>query len=151
MLNIRKLYVSERLENGMSKVTDYIKANLGLMLDGKAEQAEMFRSYAKDRKEKMERYMLEKESGIFYDYNFEKDCFSSVASCASLYPFAVGLSDDKEAAKKVLEKLELPYGLAACEYRGEETDYLQWDYPSMWPSNVYFAYVGVYRFLKEQT
>lgn len=112
---------------------------------GDGEQAEMFRSYAKDRKEKMERYMLDKESGIFYDYNFEKDCFSSVASCASLYPFAVGLSDDKEAAKKVLEKLELPYGLAACEYRGEDADYLQWDYPSMWPSNVYFAYVGVKR------
>ena len=107
------------------------------------EQSEVFLAYAKERKEKMESYMLDKESGIFYDYNFEKDCFSSVTSCASLYPFAVGISNDKEAAKKVLEKLELPYGLAACEYRGEDADYLQWDYPSMWPSNVYFAYVGL--------
>ena len=107
--------------------------------------ADVFRGFAKERKEKMEHYMLDKESGIFYDYNFEKDCFSSVTSCASLYPFAMGLSDDQEAAKKVLEKLELPYGIAACEYRGEDVEYLQWDYPSMWPSNVYFAYVGLKR------
>ena len=112
---------------------------------GDEERAEEFRSYANVRKEKMERYMLDKKSGIFYDYNFEKDYFSSVTSCASFYPFAVGLSDDKEAAKKVLEKLELPFGLAACEYRGEDANYLQWDYPSMWPSNVYFAYIGLKR------
>ena len=68
-----------------------------------------------------------------------------MVSCASFYPFAVGLSDNKEAAKAVLKRLELSYGLAACEYRGENAQYLQWDYPSMWPSNVYFAYVGLKR------
>lgn len=110
---------------------------------GSCQQSEEYSSYAKERRAKMEHYMLDKESGIFYDYNFEKDCFSSVTSCASFYPFAVGVSKDKEAAKKILKRLELPYGLAACEYRGEDADYLQWDYPSMWPSNVYFAYVGL--------
>lgn len=112
---------------------------------GDKQQSEVFRNYADERKRRMEQYMLDEKSGIFYDYNFEKDCFSSVTSCASLYPFAVGLSDDKAAAQKVLEKLELPYGIAACEYRGETADYLQWDYPSMWPSNIYFAYVGLKR------
>ena len=112
---------------------------------GEKEQSGVYSAYAEERKKKMEHYMHDRKSGIFYDYNFEKNSFSSVTSCASLYPFAVGLSDDKEAAKKILEKLELPYGLAACGYRGEDAEYLQWDYPSMWPSNVYFAYVGLKR------
>ncbi|MBQ8405293.1 MAG: hypothetical protein IJX09_01455 [Clostridia bacterium] len=109
------------------------------------EKAVVWAARAEERKSLMDTYMLDKESGIYYDYNFKKKCFSKVVSCASLYPYAVGLSDDKKAAKAVLAKLELPFGIAACEYRGEEEKYLQWDYPSMWPSNVYFAYVGLKR------
>lgn len=110
---------------------------------GKNEKAKIFTEYAECRKAKMERYMLSEEDGVYYDYDFVKQCFSSVTSCASMYPFAVGLSDNQEAAKKVLAKLELPFGIATCEYRGESADYLQWDYPSMWPSNVYFTYIGL--------
>lgn len=112
---------------------------------GENEQAEAYRTYAKERKEKMEQYMVQKDTGIFYDYNFVRDTFSSVTSAASFYPYAVGLSNDKIAARKVLERLELAFGLAACESRGEDAEYLQWDYPCMWPSNVYFAYVGLMR------
>ena len=116
-----------------------------LRLLGDCEQSKIYDEYADERKAKMEEYMLDKESGIFFDYNFKNNEFSSVVSCASLYPFAVGLSDDKEVAREVLSRLELPHGLAACEYRGQDAQYLQWDYPSMWPSNVYFAYVGLKR------
>lgn len=110
---------------------------------GNEEAEKEFLDRAIERKEKMEKYMLNKDNGIFMDYNYEKDCFSKVVSCASMYPFAVGLSDDKEAAKKVLERLELEFGIAACEYRGEDAKYYQWDYPSMWPSNVYFTCYGL--------
>lgn len=116
-----------------------------LRLLGECEQSKIYDEYADERKQKMEECMLDEKSGIFYDYNFKNKEFSSVVSCASFYPFAVGLSDDKEAAREVLSRLELPHGLAACEYRGEDAQYLQWDYPSMWPSNVYFAYVGLKR------
>ena len=109
----------------------------------RVDEAEAYEGYADKRKAKMEQYMRNQENGIFYDYNFKTGEFSSVVSCASMYPFAVGLSDDKEAAKKVLERLELPYGVAACEYRGEDAKYWQWDYPCMWPSNVYFTYMGL--------
>lgn len=117
---------------------------------GNIEESLIYDRFADERKAKMEQYMLDKESGIYYDYNFKTGELSSVVSCASMYPFAVGLSDDKEAAKKVLKKLELEHGIAACEYRGENVKYLQWDYPSMWPSNVYFTYIGLKRIgLKE--
>ena len=39
--------------------------------------------------------------------------------------------------------MALEYGISACEYRGEDATYFQWDYPSMWPSNMYFAYVAM--------
>lgn len=100
-------------------------------------------NFAQNRKTLMERYMCCSKDGIFYDYNFVKQEFSSVVSAASFYPFAVGLSHDQKAVKEVLCRLELDHGLATCEYRGEKEKYLQWDYPSMWPSNVYFAYVAL--------
>lgn len=112
---------------------------------GKTEEADRYRRLAEERKEKMQRYLQDPKSGIFYDYNYKDKKLSKVLSCASFYPFAVGISDDKEAAKAVLARLEFEHGLAACEYRGEDADYLQWDYPCMWPSNVYFAYVGLKR------
>ena len=104
------------------------------------EKGVLWEEKAEKRKALMNRYMLNSKDNVYYDYNFKKDNHSKVVSCASLYPYAVGISTDKEGAKKVLEKLELPFGLAACEYRVEQESYLQWDYPSMWPSNVYFAY-----------
>lgn len=117
-------------------------ANMYMIL-GKDDESGVYQAYADNRLEKMQHYMKNQKDGIYYDYNFVHDHFSDVTSCASMYPFALGLSDDQEAAKKVLARLELSYGLAACEYRGEEADYLQWDYPSMWPSNVYFTCVGL--------
>lgn len=111
---------------------------------GRNDESAEFERCAKERKEKMIRYMKDEESGIFLDYNFKRDSLSTVVSCASLYVYSVGISDDKEAAKKVLERLELPCGIAACEERPGDT-YLQWDYPTMWPTNVYFACTGLLR------
>lgn len=124
-----------------------VECKIAKMMDilGEPEKKSEFLKNAKERKKKMEKYMLNKENGVFMDYNYEDDSFSRVVSCASMYPFAVGLSDDKEAAKKVLEKLELDFGMAACQYRGEDEKYYQWDYPSMWPSNIYFTCYGLDR------
>ena len=106
---------------------------------GRKESDEFYR-YAEQRAEKMRRCMRDANTGIYYDYNFKSNSFSSVLSCASFYPYAVGLEKESGPLLTILERLELPYGLAACEYRGEQEKYYQWDYPSMWPTNVYFAY-----------
>ena len=52
-------------------------------------------------------------------------------TCVSLYPFAFGISRDRESALKVLNKLEYEHGVSCAEYRGEDI-YYQWDYPIMW-------------------
>lgn len=103
-------------------------------------KGELWDIKAERRKALVNKYMLNEKDGVYYDYNFKTREFSPVTSCASLYPYAMGISTDKAGALAALKKLELPYGLSACEYRGENEKYLQWDYPSMWPSNVYFAY-----------
>lgn len=115
-----------------------------LALIGRAEDSEKLLMRAEKRLELMKRYMLDETTGIYMDYNFERDEFSKVVSAASMYPFAFGISDDKEAAEKVLKKLELEFGLAACEDYPDEHVY-QWGYPMMWPSNIYFTVTGLRR------
>lgn len=110
---------------------------------GSEEQAKIYQKRAVERKMLIDRYLLDSNSGIYYDYNFKRKEFSSLLSCISFYPYAMDISKNQESAKAVLKRLELSYGLSACEYRGETNEYLQWDYPAMWPSNVYFAYVGL--------
>lgn len=110
---------------------------------GRAEDSTRLEKKAANRAAKINERMLDKFTGIYYDYNFKTDELSKVLSAASFYPYAVGISDNKAAAKVVLNRLDLPYGISACEYRGESETYFQWDYPNLWPTNAYFAYEGL--------
>ena len=102
------------------------------------ETAEVFLGKSKSRKKLIDELMYNQVDGLYYDYRFTNGQFSKVLSCASLYPYALGISNDATGLRNVLKKLELPFGVAACEdVDGEER--FQWGYPSMWPSNVYFA------------
>lgn len=105
------------------------------------EEAEIFMKNAESRKEKMNKYYLTK-GGIYLDYNFETGKHSEILSAVSLYPYAFGVSDDKKGALKALKRLELNYGLSACEYRDDDLFY-QWDYPCMWPAATCLAYMGL--------
>lgn len=105
---------------------------------GEKENSKKFAEYAQKRKLLISRYMLT-ENGIYQDYNFVNNTHSKVISVASFYPYLVGLSNDKDVLNKLLEKLELDYGISACEYQ-ENKEYLQWDYPIMWAPLTYFVY-----------
>ena len=107
-----------------------------------ADKAQTYREKAEKRKKLINSILLSPD-GIYRDYDFVHKKFSSVVSAASLYPYALGVSTDAKSAENVYEKLNLKHGLSACEYRGENIAYLQWDYPSMWPTNVYFAYLAM--------
>ena len=112
---------------------------------GDSDAAARYRAAAEHRRSLMDTYMRDPQTGIYSDYNFERGTRSDILSAASIYPYAVGVSDDREGLLRVISALELPCGLSACAYRGEGECYLQWDFPSMWPSNVYFAYVALHR------
>lgn len=105
------------------------------------EEAEEFDNAAEKRKELMNKYYLTKDC-IYLDYNFVTGKHSVILSAASLYPYAFGVSNDKEGALKALKRLELEYGLSACEKRDDDLFY-QWDYPCMWPAATCLAYMGL--------
>lgn len=124
-----------------------VEQKLALMKEhlGDRDAAARYRAAAEHRRALMDTYMRDPQTGIYYDYNFESGVRSDILSAASLYPYALGVSDDREGLLRVISALELPCGLSASAYRGEGEKYLQWDYPSMWPSNVYFAAIALDR------
>ena len=122
-----------------------VKAAEMLEAVDREKDAENCRNSAQKRRDAVNKYMRDPETGIYYDYNFRNGTLSPVLSCASFYPYAVGIPEDPAGAKETLKRLELPYGISTCEFRGNDAKYLQWDYPAMWPSNVYFACTGLLR------
>lgn len=108
---------------------------------GRNDIAKQYEEIAEKRKILINKYYLTKD-GIYLDYNMKTGGHSEVLSAVSLYPYTFGVSDDKKGALKVLNRLELKYGISACEYRGEDI-YFQWDYPCMWPAATCLAYMGL--------
>lgn len=81
------------------------------------------------RKALMDTYLFDKEKGYYNDYNFVEKRLSGVLSCASFQPYFVGLSDDQNGLKRVLDGLKTPYGVVATDYK---EGYFQWGYPNGW-------------------
>ncbi len=125
------------------------KAAEMLRIVGREQEAQKLEQAAVNRKELMIKYLRDPESGVFYDYNFVTGKLSPVLSAASMYVYAMGISEDAAAAKKVLEKLELAHGISACAERSGE-EYLQWDYPAVWPTNNMLSVQGLQRIGLEQ-
>lgn len=96
---------------------------------------------AENRKEKMNEFLWSDEKNMYLDRNFKTGEYSKVISAASLYPFFVKLTLDKENAKSIFEQLFLEYGISACA-DGEYVNGFQWDYPNIWPPMQYIAYVA---------
>ncbi len=112
-----------------------------LNIIGRASETGTFEKYAAARKELMNKYYLT-DDGIYLDYNIKTGGHSEILSAVSLYPYAFGVSDDKSGALKVLKRLELEYGLSACEKRNDDV-FFQWDYPCTWPAATCLAYMGL--------
>lgn len=109
----------------------------GYALLGDDAKAQAYETYAEERKEKMNKYMLA-DDGIYYDYNFVTGKRSPYISGASFYPFAMGVSKDVKSLEKVVAILEEEHGLSACEKK-DRNKFDQWDFPYMWAPIVYFC------------
>lgn len=103
---------------------------------------------ASQRKNKMnEIYFIKKK---YFDYNFIEHNFNELVSVASLLPFVVGLSNDKETFKELISKLIFDNGLAATEKSICDNNNYQWAYPNMWPCLTYFAFEAAINLDEEQ-
>ena len=113
-----------------------------LLFLGEKEKASEFKTLYSQRKEKINKYFFDKEKGIYLDYNFVNNAHSNVLTCVSLYPFAFGISKDKDLVLKVLKKLEFEHGVSCAAYRGDDV-YYQWDYPIMWGEVTLIVYASL--------
>lgn len=107
---------------------------------GDEEKAKTYASTAKARKEKI--VSLMQKNGFYYDYNYIENRVSEVVSCASLFPFFVGLDDNAKRYSNTLKRLEREFGLVACDY--DENCY-QWSAPNGWAPLIYIAFSAAER------
>ena len=122
------------VEVGISKIYELL---------GEDEKNKEFIALAENRKTLINKYLFDKTQGIYLDYNYKSGEFSKILSAVSFYPYVYGISDDKEGAKKILQRLELPCGISPAEYRGENAVYYQWDYPCVWPYTSWFTFTAL--------
>lgn len=100
-------------------------------------EPEMEKTYldaAKNRKDLMNKYLFNKEDGLYYDYNYVRNEIQdkSLRYTAQLFPYIVGISTDKEACKKALSCVEFEYGMASSTPYESNLSY-QAAYPYSWP------------------
>jgi len=89
---------------------------------------------AKKRKALIIKYCWNEKRGLFMDYDYKHNQFSSVASITCMYPLAMGIATKHQAEKTFnnLSLFEYKYGVTICEKKDKPVKY-QWDYPAGWP------------------
>ena len=100
-----------------------------------AERRGMFLESAAKRKERMYEYCFD---GIKLTDAVPGGGYAEITSAACALPFAVGLSDDRQALLQIIGKLEYAYGITACEKTADGTA-CQWGYPNMWAPLVWIV------------
>lgn len=102
-----------------------IEKELGIS-NGKA-----WKEKAVKRKKLMIEFMQGK-NGLFYDYSYTKNNKSDIKSCASFFPYFVGMiKGEKETINALLADLELPNGIQSTSNNYEEGSY-QWGKINCW-------------------
>lgn len=105
---------------------------------------------AEERKQKINEILFDEKQGVFIDYDFINDEFSTVKSCAGFMPFFVGVADEKYAfgAKNLLKAVEEEFALSATE---ETDNNYQWGYKNAWAPLHLITVVGLnnYGFIED--
>ena len=94
---------------------------------------------AESRKDLMNKFMWNKEEGVFYDYNHRLNEQQKIESATNYYPLWVGLATEEQAAKMVehlFQTLVEKGGVAGTSdltINGDKDGpQRQWDYPNGW-------------------
>lgn len=108
------------------------------------EKEDYYLEQARNRKERMEKYML-KEDGLFYDYDFEESKIYREDYCFSgqFMPYVTNLSKNKKGLDKLLSRLFYPFGIVSTQEDKDEKITYQASFPYSWPYDNYLAYWGL--------
>lgn len=106
------------------------------------DESSKYTSLANNRKELINKYFFDKRQGTYVDYHLSDGKHSHIITVASIYPHAMGISNDKESVLKVFNQLELEQGVSTAAFR-EEKQYYQWDYPVIWGETTFIVYLAL--------
>lgn len=115
-------------------------------------KSQKFVEAAKKRRELIRKYLWDKKSGLFFDYNWKSNTPSTYLSATTFYPLWAGpiLSNDeaKLLVKNALPKLEAAGGLAATSSESLSKvegikEERQWDFPNGWAPHQILAWQGL--------
>lgn len=108
-----------------------------------------WRRAAADRALRMNKWMADPATGLFYDYDFVNSRRSPVYSAASFMPLTVGLASPgqaRAAAVLGLPMLECSHGAATCAVHPAGPVAYQWDRPNGWAPLQHFICTGLARY-----
>lgn len=101
----------------------------------------LWKERALKRKKLIDEYCLDRNTGIYFDYNYINKKKPKIFCAANYLPFMYGLTADKAVLKGINDKLLKKYGVLSCEYINTEGIY-QWGYPNTWAPHNYYAFVA---------
>jgi alpha,alpha-trehalase len=111
---------------------------------GKPEDASEWHERSRERALKMNRYLWNRQRGLFFDYDFKTRRQSDYVFATTFYPLWAGLATPEEAraVEHNLKLFERPGGLVTSTRRTGA----QWDYPYGWAPLQLVAVEGLRRY-----
>ena len=108
---------------------------------GRKQEAEEWRKRARDRKERIQKYLWDSESGMYFDYDFENAKRSTYEYVTAFFPLWAGIPTPEQARTLMthLATFEKPGGLVMSPH---ETGG-QWDFPYAWAPDQLVADEGM--------
>lgn len=119
--------------------------------DGSISTSADWLELARLRKERINKYMWDEESGFFFDYNTKTQERTSYESATTFWSLWAGFATQEQATamvEKALPKLEMLGGIVACSEgsRGQisiNRPVRQWDYPFGWAPHQILTWQGL--------
>jgi alpha,alpha-trehalase len=110
----------------------------------RAADAEEWRKRAEERKERIQKYLWDGDSGLYFDYDFEKGKRSTYEYVTAFFPLWAGIPTPEQARSVMghLPTFEKPGGLVMSPH---ETGG-QWDFPYAWAPDQLVADEGIRRY-----
>jgi alpha,alpha-trehalase len=114
------------------------------MMLGRSQNAAEWKKRAKQRGEDIQKYLWDAKSGMYFDYNIDRQERSRYEYITTFYPLWAGTATKEQAAAvmKNVGKLERPGGLVMSPYETEG----QWDLPYAWAPTQLLAIEGMRKY-----
>jgi alpha,alpha-trehalase len=111
---------------------------------GNAAAAAAWRARARQRRERIDRFLWDSDTGLYFDYNFETKLRRRYEFATTFYPLWAGIASSEQARRVVsnLPRFEAPGGVLTST----QTTGSQWDAPYGWAPLQLVAVDGLRRY-----